>query len=227
MPTSIIPVIVTFIIVMAFFSSVLNRRFHISHTKRYVITSGYFLVTSLLVLYNYRLYFKPLLQPVGVTPWAILVGLFVLNPLVYWYARKKLKRPTSFIDRNHDQNFIKLDYRYLVSKTFEIIFQQTCIIVLVSLFAQAGYSMFIIMLLFCLFFSVSHVPLFLTSRRRWACYYIVSSALAGFIFPPLILRVPSGYIYSFIVHWIFYISAGVGFWVYFDRLAKKQDALQP
>ena len=212
---------------MAFFSSVLNKRFHISYTERYVIASGYFLLTSLLVFYSYRQYFKPLLQSIGVAPWAILVGLFVLNPLVYWYARKKLKRPTDFIDRNHDQNFIKLDYRYLVSKTFEIIFQQTCIIVLVSLLGQVGYSMFIIMLVFCLLFSVSHVPLFLTSRRRWASYYIVFSALAGFIFPPLILRVPSGYIYSFIIHWLFYTSAGVGFWIYFARHARNQGVLQP
>lgn len=219
-------IIATFVFVMTFFSSVINKRFHISYTQGYIIASGYFFIASLLVIYHYHNYFKLLVQPIEAMPWVILIGLFVLNPLTYWFARKKLKRPTDFIYRNDSQNFIKLDYRYLVSKTFEILFQQTCIIVLVSLLAQAGLSLLAIMFLFFLLFGASHLPLFLTGNWIWATYYIVFSALSGFIFPPLILKLSSGFIYSFIIHWLFYTLAGVGFWIYFNRQVREKRDLQ-
>lgn len=223
MSTSIILIITTFIIVMVIFSSVLNKRFNITHTRWYVITCFYFLIATLLVIYSHHNYFSPL-QQVGVVPGLILIGLFILNPLIYWYARKKLEHPTDLIERNNSQNFIKLDYRYLASKTCEIMFQQTCIIILVLLLEKAGLSLIQIMVSFSLLFSLAHFPLLLTGQHSWALYYIIFSALSGFIFPPLILKLPSGFIYSFIVHWLFYTLAGVGFWIYFNRQVRKHGA---
>jgi len=47
-------------------------------------------------------------------------------------------------------------------------------------------------------------------------YSLASLTLAA-VFPVLILRVPSGVVYSYAAHWFFYTLAAVAAWIYGGR----------
>ena len=191
----------------------LNKK-GITYTSFYFATAGYFLITTLLLILPFKNLLLPVLQGFTLTPLVLLGLAFIVEILVYFLAHKFLKKPVRFIREHPSQYFLKMDYRYLFSKSFEILFQQMLIILFVLILNEYSFRLFQIMILFSIFFSLIHLPLLKMARKSFGLLYVVSSFLSGFIFPPLILTVHYGFVYSYMIHWIFYTSLGVFFWVY-------------
>jgi len=68
------------------------------------------------------------------------------------------------------------------------------------------------MLGFAVLFGAAHIPSIFFESRTWGIFFASFSVLSALIFPALILLVPYGFIYAFIIHFLFYIIAGVSFW---------------
>ena len=96
---------------------------------------------------------------------------------------------------------------YFLPKSIEIFIQQLLISVLViELYAKyQSLKTVIFGYIFC--FGSAHVLLFLLngSSLDYSAFMTVSAVLSAFVFPYLMLKVSGGFLYSYIIHFTFYI----------------------
>jgi hypothetical protein len=106
---------------------------------------------------------------------------------------------------------LRLDYRFLISKSADIVFQQTMMIALLSMFGSLDLGFSGTILYFGLFFAIIHLPslFFLDSLAR---AYIFASLFVGFIFSFFILSFKLGILFTYGLHWSLYFAFAVLFW---------------
>jgi hypothetical protein len=94
---------------------------------------------------------------------------------------------------------------YFLPKSIDILFQQLLVVALVlSLFAR-GYDIRRISLYCAALFGGTHILLaFGGVPLGYVIRFMVFAALFGLIFPHLILRIPNGLGYSYMLHWVYY-----------------------
>lgn len=191
----------------------------IHYINRFIFTSFYFLGFSVITAVTFR----DLLQSIVVNFSSVLlvpvVAVVALFFFTYFLSRRFLKKPEKAMAEQPEDFNLPMDYRYIISKHFEILFQQTTILVLVLLLQKTGLTLAGIVVCFVVLFGVLHVPLIKTTGRFFGLYYTIFAMLSGLVFPTLITQFRYGFAYSFMVHVLFYIATGVFFWVYF---AKKE-----
>jgi hypothetical protein len=94
---------------------------------------------------------------------------------------------------------------YFLPKSIDILFQQLLILALVLALAARPYGIRTISLCCAVGFGAVHALLaFGDVPLGYVIRFMVSAAAFGFIFPYLLLRVPNGLAYSYIVHWVYY-----------------------
>ena len=94
---------------------------------------------------------------------------------------------------------------YFLPKSIEILFQQLLIVALVLALSAQQYSIRKISTYCALAFGAAHVLLvFGEVPPGYVIRFMVAATAFGFMFPYLILRVPNGLAYSYIVHWLYY-----------------------
>ncbi|MEX1083493.1 MAG: hypothetical protein WEC82_04160 [Xanthobacteraceae bacterium] len=118
---------------------------------------------------------------------------------------------------------------YFLPKSIEILYQQLLIVALVLALAARKYSLRRISVYCALAFGAAHVLLaFGGAPLPYVTRFSLSAAAFGFMFPYLILRVPNGLAYSYVVHWAYYaltvamahIVQGLGFYQLFGSFVK-------
>ena len=191
---------------------------YISHFRT---TAAYFFVLSVLAALSFQ---HVLQQHVAVLGWMhllLLVGIAILQVVAYACIRKWLRRPTRFIRAHPHVYFLQMDYRYLVSKPFEILFQQIMFGSLVLFLFKSGIAIEGIVPICIVLFAAIHVPLIKLLGRCFGCFYISSAVVAATVFTLLILGAEGGLLYSYLSHWLYYTVAGAGFWLYLDEVPRK------
>lgn len=99
---------------------------------------------------------------------------------------------------------------YFLPKSIEILFQQLLVVALVLVLAAQRYSIRTISIYCALVFGTAHVLLvFGGVPWGYVIRFMVSAAAFGFMFPYLILRVPNGLAYSYVIHWAYYAASVV------------------
>ena len=94
---------------------------------------------------------------------------------------------------------------YFLPKSIEILFQQLLILALVLALAARGHGLRRICGTCALAFGGVHVLLALGGMPAgYVVRFMVAATAFGLVFPILILRVPNGLAYSYILHWIYY-----------------------
>lgn len=94
---------------------------------------------------------------------------------------------------------------YFLPKSIEILFQQLLVVALVLGLSAENYSLRKISVSCAGLFAVAHLPLaFGDVPWAYVARFSVLAGLFGLAFPYLILRVPNGLAYSYIVHWGYY-----------------------
>lgn len=94
---------------------------------------------------------------------------------------------------------------YFLPKSIDILFQQLLVVALVLALAAQHYSVRRISACCALAFGLAHALLAVGGVPvGYVIRFMVSAAAFGFLFPYLILRVPNGLAYSYIVHWVYY-----------------------
>ncbi len=166
----------------------------ITYNKNYGWLVIFFLFFTLLA----GVYFRDLLKMVDGTftsiPFVVLVLVYLVTSLAYAFSHKYIQSPSRLIERYPQQFFIQMDYRYLVSKSFDILFQQMMILMLVLWLSQQG-------------FSLSMTMLF--------------SLLGAVVFPLLVLTVNYGFVYSYALHFFFYTASAVFFWLFAPKILRE------
>jgi len=94
---------------------------------------------------------------------------------------------------------------YFLPKSIDILFQQLLVVALVLALAAQRYSIRKISVYCAVVFGAAHALLaFGGVPLGYVIRFMVSAAAFGFMFPYLILRVPNGLAYSYVLHWLYY-----------------------
>jgi hypothetical protein len=94
---------------------------------------------------------------------------------------------------------------YFLPKSIEILFQQLLVVALVLTLAAEKYSLRRISLYSAALFGAAHLLLaFGSVPWGYVARFAMLAAVFGLAFPYLILRVPNGFAYSYVVHWGYY-----------------------
>jgi hypothetical protein len=94
---------------------------------------------------------------------------------------------------------------YFLPKSLEILLQQLLIVALVLALSAAQYSIRKIAVYSALSFGAAHILLaFGGVPWGYVIRFMVAATAFGLVFPYLILRVPNGLAYSYIVQWLYY-----------------------
>lgn len=185
----------------------------LNYLTHYQAASLYFFSASCLVIFVFYSQIMPFIKNFSLTPFLLLILFFLVNVLSYKTAKiiftkqlNNFKHPNIY--------FARMSYRYMLAKSFEILFQQLLIIALVSFLLELRVSFNLMVLLFALLFSLIHLPLVKIKNVFFGIYFTLAALISAVFFPFLILYIPTGYVYSYILHWLFYLVSGVGFNLY-------------
>lgn len=96
---------------------------------------------------------------------------------------------------------------YFLPKAFEILLQQLLITVLILELSYTFQTFKNVVIGYALCFGGAHVLLFVLDQAPapYAILITVSAVLTSFVFPYLILKFREGFVYAYMVHFIFYI----------------------
>lgn len=191
----------------------------INYTDGFLLTSFYFLATSGGVFLLFRNYFFDFIEQINQASLVVLGGFFVVNVLIHWLVNRFKQIPLAvkkLTSDNHSLTFLEMDYRQILSRSVEIFFQQTMILLLVSWLLGQGLTGGHLIAAFALIFTFAHIPILLFFGFAFGEYFIGASVLAGLVFPALIYYLNAGFVYAYIVHWAFYLFTGIFFRLYFQ-----------
>lgn len=183
----------------------------INHVVTFRISSLYFFSLFLVTVfyYNYRLKTFITNLPIKVFPFFFLFFFFIILTCLYYYSNRIFNKEILMSHKEKYMYFATMDYRYLISKSFDILFQQIALLCLILSLRELISSSFQIILLVGVIFGLIHIPLLKTKYNKIAPYFIIASFFAGVVFSFLILLLPYGLIYSYAIHWCFYAIAGL------------------
>lgn len=195
-----------------------NKRDYI---KNYLIVSIYFCLISFILIYFFKGIMEQIYSKLSLVPITILIIFFIINFLAFFISNKVLRKPIEFIEKYSKVHYIKMDYRYLLSKSFEIFFQQILIISLIFILYQQGLNLYWITLIFIFLFGFAHIPMLKIGQGIFGKIIFVASIVSSFLFPFLILTFDYGFIYTYILHWLFYTNTGILFWIIKSKPVKE------
>lgn len=186
----------------------------ITYVEHFFITSIVFLLFSALLLGLFWRRFESLASDFIALPFFVLLLAVGVTLVLYAVCPRYLRRPDALIARHPEEFYLRMDYRYLVSKSCEVLFQQLIIVALTLLLASTGLTMTGVVLAFLGLFGVLHLPVRLIIGKGLGTYYSLAAATLAVVFPVLILRVHYGFVYSYAAHWFAYTLLALLGWLY-------------
>ncbi len=193
----------------------------ITYVENYLITSLVFLSFSALLVVSFGRRYEPLTRNPTALPFLVLLLAVVVTIALYAVCPRYFNRPDALIAKHPEEFYLRMDYRYLVSKSFEVLFQQLVIVALTLLLAATGLSMMGIVLTFLGVFGLLHLPMLRIVGKGVGMYYALAAATLAVVFPLLILRVHYGFVYSYAVHWFAYTLAALVAWIHAGRTPRR------
>lgn len=199
----------------------------ITYVDRPLATSLTFLSFSVPVVVLHWRRIEPLASQVTAAPFVALLLAVALTLATYALTPRFLPRPDALIARHPEEFYLRMDYRYLLPKSFEVLFQQLIIVALTLLLAATGLSLTGVVLAFLGIFGVLHLPMLRILGKTTGLSYGLASVTLAAVFPILILRVHAGFIYGYAAHWFFYTLVALVAWVPWGRVPGAAERPRP
>ncbi len=174
-----------------------------------ILTTAYFLAwcAGLLALYPQTLARAYLSQ--GLDAYALLIAFLSFLAVFYGGILPILTKglPAQPYPIDH---FVASGSAYFLPKMAEIALQQSMIVALVLLLASYRRSLLFVSSMYALFFGLAHLVQVVDVGFEFTLVYGSAALVSAVIFPYLILKVRNGIVYSFMIHWSFYL--GLALW---------------
>ena len=193
----------------------------VTFNKRYGLLILFFLFFSFLAVLYFRDILVNLKGNFTLIPLLIFALVYMITIALYHFSHQRLQRPTSVIERYPHQHIIKMDYSYLVSMPFHVLFQQIMVWIMILWLSKQNYSLFEIIFYSMIIFGLLHVFAIVPNGKIFGTYYLIASLIGAFIFPILILNFNYGFVYSYIVHFSFYSISSVLFWLFANKFLER------
>lgn len=146
--------------------------------------------------------------------WVPLTVVVVCTIAFYVYAIPLLTTTaeiSSIVAAHPDAPFFSYGPLYFLPKTVEILFQQVLIIETIILIFSFFGTILRTSITFGITFGLLHTLSVLHVPSDVSMATIVVAVLSGAVLPYLVLKVPNGVVYSFGLHWLFYILLALHF----------------
>lgn len=179
----------------------------LNHIKNYKRVSLLFFYATTILFFLYLNDIKSYFAIFSFVPLFLLLffyfGLFLVYRLM-----KRYVDPT-IVEKLEARKvyFASISYRYIIYKSFDIVFQQMSIVCVLVFLKNLHIVYPLLVTLFAVSFAISH--LFMFQRGSLIGILFMGSAFFGGLTFPLLLNFQYGIIYTFILHWMFYITLGV------------------
>lgn len=178
---------------------------YIKHFLR--ISILHILVTCLVVCIFYNTFLRHLPVLNWKLPMVFILIMIVINT-IYFIFKRFIKNKIVLYHQKSGIYTSSLSSRYTISKSCNVLFQQTLILASIYTLLDMGLYSFQIVLLFAVAFGVAHI--FLVDKKKPNYLLVViASFFGGGIFSFLILFFPYGFIYSYILHWLLLTVIGI------------------
>lgn len=178
--------------------------------------SFYFLFVTSVFVYVYHKSFSMLFLhlPFYILPIYFLTMFFLCLFSIYYFSHRIFDVEILYEHYKKRIFTAMMDYRYMLVKSFDILFQQSAFLSLVLLLQETYLRDSIIIFLSAVIFGLTHIPLLLMKENNIIKYFVFGSFFGGFIFSYLILTYAYGFVYAYILHWSFYVAIGLLYNIY-------------
>lgn len=107
--------------------------------------------------------------------------------------------------------FLGATQDFFLPKMTELVFQQILITALILSIASFDNNVLFVSLAYMVLFVLGHAFILLETSAGFVGLYALGAMLSAIAFPFLILRVRNGFVYTFMLHWLFYMGLTVYF----------------
>lgn len=185
--------------------------------RYYWATTLYFLFFAglIAVLFESQIFWA--FEQFSAVPLIVAAVFMAAQTAFYILLPRYLPDQKAYLTAHPDRYYLEVNWRRLISKSADIFAQQVFIIVLVVSLHAMGLSLVQLVGWFFVLFSLLHIPLIATEWGRWPSWVFAGAVVSfSIVFPPLILLIPYGFVYTFVLHWIFYTVMAVVFWIQYE-----------
>jgi len=184
----------------------------IDHLNRYVLTSIYFLLVIVALISIFKNEIGEYVDKFSPRDLLLMI-LFSISVVFIYYFVGILTEGNSLNSlKSSLPAILQLDDRFLVTKAFEIMFQQTFFMISIYYLFNNKVSKIIDMFLFGLYAMFIHFPILFVNSSMGKILFSVSF-FAGLIFSYCITKSKKGFIYSYMIHFGFYVVLATVFWL--------------
>ena len=180
------------------------RSHGINYIDNYLITTIYFINLNLLCIYLFRDIFKEKLSKPSKLQIALFLIFFIILGFVYYICGNSSNLP-NLLKKFPEISLINFNFRYILTKSFEILFQQITIIFLILLMHKNKVSLKNMTIFFATIFPLTHLVNYFFTTTLFALIFQVASIIGGLTFPYLIIKIKNGFLYTYLLHWTFYL----------------------
>jgi hypothetical protein len=192
----------------------LVQRKKMDYTKYFLRTTFYFLSVAVVTSWLFADSLIRITKNISATPWILFGIVLVATVFIYRYTLNYFQEPKEYFDRYPRREFLKISGERLLSKSTDILAQQVFIVLLITFFHDAGFSLAQTIIAFGILFSLLHIPLMVSERGAWPAWTFGGAVIVfSLIFPVIILNVHYGFVYTYLIHWAFYTIMAAVFWI--------------
>lgn len=178
--------ILFFIIVTTLAYLLYKRRTFIGISwMRGIFQSVLFIVGSVVLLFQNKEFVVVRFTPISLYIGTFMTLVWFVSP---WYVRRFGKKPVAYIREHPFQFIVRFEYRVMLMKYFEILFQQAQLLyVMFVLFGSIQNTSYKLLLFFGFVILVHYVNIYLMPDRKAAIFWLKASIPMGILFGPLLL----------------------------------------
>jgi hypothetical protein len=188
----------------------------IDYVNKYIITCLYFLVIIVYFSFAFKRQIGEYVDKFSPKDLLSMV-IFAVTVIITYFVIGLLSENSPLnLNRYELPQMLWLDEKYLVTKSFEIMFQQAFFMLSIYYVFDEKISDYIDMLIFGLYCLILHIPVLFIEGSMGKILFSVSF-FAGLIFSYCITKSKKGFIYSYMIHFGFYVLLAVIFWLGGDK----------
>ncbi len=188
----------------------------INYVNNFVFTSIYFGLATIFLYKFFKSKIEKKVNHFSTKDTLIIVFLYIISATAFYFLRANVDVSLLENARASMDSIFWLDDRILISKTFEIMFQQVFFIISIDFLFRSPLSNKIEYFLFGIYSLLIHIPIFIFLPYTYSLLLVVASFFSGVIFSYLITKYKKGFLYSYIIHLLFYIFLISGYWLLFS-----------
>jgi len=180
----------------------------INYIKHFLKISVLHLLATILIIYVFNNTFSIHLNvSIGILL-LLFISLILAINVVYILFRGPFRQSIADYHERRGSYAFSLSQYYTVSKSFNVLFQQSLILASIYSLLDIGLKPFQIVMLFAVVFGIAHIFL-VDHKKPYTLFVIIASFFGGGLFSFVILFFPFGFIYAYLLHWLFLISLGI------------------